>query len=428
MERRFKVLVAAYACNPVRGSEEGVGWGWVKALARTHDLYVITAEFHRAEIEEARARNSELFRHTSFHYVPHKPWHYTPKRAWLAIENSILKPLMNYAYHLWQRDAYELGRELHGRIHFDLVHQLTYVGFRFPGHLWKLDPPFVWGPIGGLENTPWRLLPALGLNGYVYYACRNIRNSFHKRYLPAPKRAFRKAQGNIIAATEGNRREIRRWFGEGSVVIAETGPPSDLVPGHSARKAGEPIRLAWSGLHLPGKALPLLLRALKRIPARIPWQLDILGQGPCTEKWRRLSWKLGIGDRCKWYGQVERSRAIAVMREAHVFVITSLKDLTSTVLLEALSQGLPVVCPDHCGFSNAVTAGCGIKVPVGSPRQLSVDIARGIERLAEDEERRRCLALGALERARDFSWDKKAEQVDLIYRRAVSDGAFRNSC
>ena len=31
--RPAHVLVAAYACNPFRGSEEAVGWDWVRSIA-----------------------------------------------------------------------------------------------------------------------------------------------------------------------------------------------------------------------------------------------------------------------------------------------------------------------------------------------------------------------------------------------------------
>ena len=193
---------------------------------------------------------------------------------------------MNGAYRLWQRDAFKIAKELHREIKFDIVHQLTYVGFRFPGHLWKLDIPFVWGPIGGLENTPWRFLPKFGLNGYLYYTGRNIINSFDKRFLPGPKKAFIKAQGGIIAATNGIRQEIRHWYGEKSAVICEIGPPSEVAQDHSLREPGELLKLSWSGQHLPGKALPLLLHALSRLSSKLKWQLDILGQGPCTKKWQ----------------------------------------------------------------------------------------------------------------------------------------------
>ena len=227
----------------------------------------------------------------------------------------------------------------------------------------------------GLENTPWRFFPVLGLSGSIYYAGRNIINSLDKRFLSGPKQAFKKAHGGIIAATEGIRREILRCFGEDSEVICEIGPPSEIADSHSEREPGERLKLSWSGLHLPGKALPLLLKALAKMPADMEWQLDILGKGPCTEKWQKVASKLGIGNRCHWRGWLPREEAMSIVHRSHIFVITSLKDLTSTVLLEALSQGVPVLCPDHCGFSNVVTAECGIKVPIQSLKQFETDLA-----------------------------------------------------
>ena len=108
-----------------------------------------------------------------------------------------------------------------------------------------------------------------------------------------------------------------------------------------------------------------------------------------------------------------------IMHNSHVFVITSMKDLTSTVLLEALSQGVPVICPDHCGFSDVVTDDCGIKVPVETPRQFVSDLVTAIMHLANDEAERSRLAKGGLVRTKDFSWGKKAEMVDSIYRKVI---------
>ncbi len=417
---RLKVLVLAYACNPYKGSEEGVGWGWVKAISRHHDLSVITADFHRADIEKAFSEEKELSSRLKFCYVPHKHWHYAPTKGWEFIEASCLKPIMNYAYILWQKDAFKLGTKLHNEIGFDLFHQITYVGFRFPGRLWKLDVPFVWGPIGGLENTPWRFLLDMGLYGCIYYAERNIINSLHRRFLLAPKQAFRKANGGIIAATEGIRREILRWYRQESEVICEIGPPPGVVHNYSIRRHGDVLKLAWSGLHLPRKALPLLLHSLARLPVEVVWQLNILGTGTCSEKWKRLAKKIGIYEKCSWHGQLPRADAIALVHQSHIFIITSMEDLTSTVLLEAISQGVPVVCPDHCGFSDVVNADCGIKVPVKTPQQFVSDLAIAIMNLADDEQKRRQLAKGALERIKEFSWEKKAEKVDSIYRRVVN--------
>jgi len=414
------VLIAAYACNPKRGSEEAVGWNWVQTIARHHRATVLTAAFHERDIREVCDPEAN----PRFVFVPHRPWRYAPTPGWRRIENSIAKPIMNLAYAAWQRDAYRLARELVARQRFELVHQLTYVGFRFPGHLDKLGLPFVWGPVGGLENTAWGLLPAMGFGGAVYYAGRNLINSAQRRYLRSPRRAALAAGPGLIAATDGIARELMALYGADSTVISEVVAPLELSPAVAAeRRAGEPLRVVWSGLFLPGKALNLLLRALALIPPEAPVEVDILGDGPMRPAWRELAKRLGVEGRCVWHGQLPRVEALAAMRAAHALAITSLKDLTSTVLLEGLALGLPVICPDHCGFSSVVTDACGFKVDAHSARRLAAGLAGGLVRMEKDEAGRRRMAAAALERARAFGADALSQKIEDVYARVLSAGA-----
>lgn len=416
----MKVLACAYACNPFHGSEESVGWGWVNALARRHEVWALVAAYNRQDLEEVLRLQPEQYARLHFVFVAHKPWHYRPTPLWIRIENSMVKPIMNPPYRLWQRDAYREAMQLHRKVGFDVAHQITYVGFRFPGHLWKLGIPFIWGPIGGLENTPWHLLSSMGARGAAYYAARNIVNSAHKRFLRAPRKAFARAEGGVIAATSGIRDEIMQWYGVPSQVICEVGVPTQSTTDHSRRAPGEPLRLAWSGRFLPGKALHILLRALYALGNRVDWRLDMYGDGPCRDRWQALARRLGLTSRCTWHGQVSRDEAVRGLHRAHLFVITSLKDLTSTVTLEALSQGVPVVCPDHCGFSDVVTDECGIKLHIESTKTFQDALMRVIQDLASDEIRRCQLAEGALRRAPEFSWEAKAAAIDRIYQRVTA--------
>ena len=200
MTRRLRVLAIAYACSPYRGSEPGVGWGWINAIATRHDVDVITAEFSKPEIERFYEVNPDQPKNIRFHYVQEKCWHYRLNPWWGRIEASCLRPLVNAVYVGWQRAAFRLAQRLCGQVNFDVLHLITLVGFRFPGRFWQMDLPFVWGPIGGLENTPWAFLPLMGLSGALYFTARNTINAFHKRFLSGPKHAFSKAHGSIIAA------------------------------------------------------------------------------------------------------------------------------------------------------------------------------------------------------------------------------------
>ncbi|MBN1918074.1 MAG: glycosyltransferase [Verrucomicrobia bacterium] len=407
MARRLKILVSAYACSPVRGSEPGMGWGWITALSRRHDLWVITEkERFETDIEAGLDRQPELRDRIRFFYLANRR-HRILRTFW--------PPSYYWFLRRWHKKAYRLAQQLHAEVGFDVVHQLNMVGFREPGYLWRLDAPFVWGPVGGMGLMPWRFLPSLGFVGAVHHAARNLFNMLHRRLLMRPKHAAQRAGGRLIAATSETARNISRFLGQEPHVVCEVGPPDHEVGLAHGRQTGEPLRLVWSGLHVSRKALPLLLRALARLPKDVAWQLDVLGEGPRGAAWKRLARRLGVDERCRWLGWLPRERAVEVMHSGHAFVITSLLDLTSTVLPEALALGVPVICLDHCGFSDVVTPECGIKVPVHSPEQVIAGLAASIVRLWQDEPLRRRLAQAAPRRVQALSWESKADAIDAIY-------------
>jgi glycosyltransferase involved in cell wall biosynthesis len=413
---RSKVLAIAYACNPIKGSESGVGWGWVNAIATNHDITVITADYNTGDINQyLEGREGRRGNNPRFLYVKNRPWHYRPRGVWLKIEDSLAKPLMNLAYHDWLRYAFEEAKREIAQNHYDLVHLITYVGWRFPGNFYRLGIPFVWGPIGGMKNTPWRLLPILGLRGALYYGGRNLINSLQLRTLQGPKRALRAADRGVIAATSEIREELWTRFRVKSHVICEVGPPQPEAESPTQRGENETFRICWSGTHLPGKALHLLLRAAARLPKDLDYSIEILGDGPSNQDWRAMASRLNIDDRCHWHGWLPRSQSLAVMRTSHVFVITSLKDLTSNVAVEAVSLGLPVVCLDHCGFADLVTEECGIKVYPVSAHQIISDLSEALRTLYRDETLRRTLAQGASQRSRDYLWSNKMAALDRVY-------------
>ena len=111
------------------------------------------------------------------------------------------------------------------------------------------------------------------------------------------------------------------------------------------------------------------------------------------------------------------------MRQAHMFVITSVKDLTSTVLVEALALGLPIICPDHCGFPDAIDETSGLKLPTSTPREFIAALSLLIQRLYYDEARRSQLAAGAFVRSQIFSWEEKVHRLNEIYQRKAGSHA-----
>jgi len=409
---RPRVLVSAYACGPNWGSEIGMGWNWAVSLSKLCDLTVITEGEFREDIENA-LDTCPCESRPRFHYLPVAAD--VRRRCWNQGDWRFYS-----AYRAWQERAFELASELVGTQEFDIVHQLNMIGYREPGYLWKLGLPFVWGPIGGYAQMPWRFMRMLGMRSVGYYVCRNILNAAQSRISTRVRRATSGAK-MLIAATEADRDGISRVHGRDSLIINEQGCDSSTAqPDRQDYSLAVPLRLVWCGRCLPGKLLSIALYALSKIDKKERIELEILGDGVELRRWRQLAQELSVEKFCRWRGKVEHSESLRIIGSSHVMLMTSLLEGTPAVIMEALMQGVPVVCHDACGFSTVVTKSCGIKIPVISPVVSIQRFAEAISRLASDPELVANLSEGAMRRAGDLSWENRAREMLAVYRSVLA--------
>lgn len=59
MNKRLKIFISAYACEPGLGSEIGVGWHWVLEMSKYFELWVLTRQSNRHTIEPWIAEHPE---------------------------------------------------------------------------------------------------------------------------------------------------------------------------------------------------------------------------------------------------------------------------------------------------------------------------------------------------------------------------------
>ena len=217
----------------------------------------------------------------------------------------------------------------------------------------------------------------------------------------------------IISATKSQYDYIHQLYDRESTIIPEVGLQEFQSARVNCRHDGEPLRICWSGQHTPGKALNLLLKALA-LSERNDIELHVIGEGSESSRWKKLANSLSLQN-IVWYGWVDIDKAHQIMKGCHLLCITSLKDLTSTVLLEGLSYALPVIALDHCGFSNVITDECGWKIQIKNEKQVIHDLSYVITEIVDNESLRSRLAEGALRRAKDYNWEDKAKAITEIY-------------
>ena len=413
-QRRLHVLMCAAACHPDLGSEFAVGWQWVTAAAQHHRVTVVTgaAQGTALAIQKRLDEDADLRKNLSVRVLP---WFDPPRsqmleRLWVAVP-----PIYYWHYRRWLRQAAAEMRRVIQEDPVDIVHQVTYICYREPGKAWSLGPPFVWGPIGGTQDVPWAFLPSLGLYDGCRHAARNVLNWFDLHWRSEVAQAMRKSVGlSAVASDTGE--EISRVFGRPSVVIPATSCGNGILAERPVRD-GEPVRFVFSGLHIARKGLPFALNALGRL-RDIPWSLDVLGSGPLTETWKRRAERLGIADRVHFHGFLPRAEAVQVMAAADAFVFPSLQEGWPTVVIEALSLGLPVVTTRHHGMADMIDETCGFPLRVDSPSQLVDDLTDSLRTLALDRATLHRLSAGARRRAEHFSRDRQIQAIDSLYREA----------
>lgn len=408
-----RLLLVAFECSPKHGSEWANGWNRALQAARRYETCVVTrGDDQEREIREYLARHGAIpnlrFEFLSCPGFGGHPVHVGGRR-WMA-------------YSKWQRAVFARVQELHAIQRFDLFHQVTNTGFREPGHLWQLDAPFVWGPIGGLHNYPWRFLGEAGLRGAATEGLRNVANTFQLYGSRRGRKAARRAKA-VLAANSTGCEQFYRARGVLPLELLDVGIASVSDEPRPIRPAGEPLHILWSGQFVSRKALSLLLKAVAQLPGDVDYKLRIVGGGPLEARWKHLAERLGVAPKIDWVGWLPHDQARRQYDWADVFVFTSLRDNSGTVMLEAMAAGLPVVCLDHQGARDIVTAASGIKIPPHHPRQVVAELAAALVELATNVPRREQLGAGAHERAKDYLWDNLGRQTAVAYREVLADAA-----
>jgi glycosyltransferase involved in cell wall biosynthesis len=164
-----------------------------------------------------------------------------------------------------------------------------------------------------------------------------------------------------------------------------------------------PVILAAGRLH-PQKDFATLIRAFARLRAERPLRLVILGAGssgdaPYIADLKALPHQLGVANDVDMPGY--SPDVLAYMRQASVFVLSSVHEGLGIVLIEALACGTPVVstdCPhgpreilDHGRF--------GPLVPVGDDESMAAAIRTALDDPVAPELLRSHGAMFSIERA-----------------------------
>ncbi len=427
------ILIDSYAVSPTWGSEPGMGWNWVCNLAKYCNLYIITEGEWQKEIECAIAdaisgRKEKDINPTGLQKEQAERLHF----YYLNVSPEIRKMCWNqgswmfYKYYAeWELrvldEAKKIIQELKNKgIQIDLVHKLNMIGYREPGYLWKIsDRPFVWGPVGGYGGVPISYLRNADIKTKVVENLKNVINYFMFRLHPRVRKAMKQADA-IVGAYKETYEAIRKVYREDAVLINETGAFVDSSSTvHSSDQ--EEFRLLWVGKYDLRKQLGIAIRTMELLKDKKNIHLYVVGTGYPADValYTKMVEEKGLKENVHLMGLVPNLKTREMMKEMDLFFFTSIHDATSTVVPEAISAGLPVVCHDTRGFGVIVDNQIGRKIKVTNPETSAIEFADVIRSLESDREEVRRLSRGCIVKQKDISWGANAKKMVVQYEKAI---------
>ena len=180
------------------------------------------------------------------------------------------------------------------------------------------------------------------------------------------------------------------------------------------------LKLLFVGSLIPRKGLPILFDSLLQLRSRgTPVQLTIVGSGPLEQPLRTLAGDLGIIGQIDFEGHVSnRGELFRLYQQSDILVLPSYSEGFPRVIVEAMSQGLPVIATKVGGIPHRLGDEVhALLVPPGSAREL----ASAIEKMMADGELRRSLIHNGYEFvAEAFSKDPGQQLVEALRQHCPS--------
>jgi glycosyltransferase involved in cell wall biosynthesis len=406
----IKVLINAYACSPNMGSEPGMAWNWCVNLAKYCELHIITEGEFKDKIEEvlptlAQGQNMHFYYNPLSEEIRNMCWN---QGDWRFYKH----------YRKWQYKTCKIAEQIINSNRIDILHQLNMIGFREPGYLWEINGmPFVWGPVDAKQKFPVLYLTGASFKTKLFVYLKNLITYLQLKYSKRLQLATQRA-AVVVSASSNSQVTFNQFFGIKSPVLNETGC---YIHQHKVidKTKKNNLDLLWVGKLDFRKQLSLAIQTLAEVMNK-EVILHIVGAGD-SHFYQSLAKEIGVENQCKWYGLIHQSEVQKMMQQYDLLFFTSLAEGTPHVVLEALSNNMPVMCFDTCGQGDSVNDSVGYKIRLSNPMKSISQFSEKINFLFHNRHILKQLSHNCYLRQQELSWNSKALCMMEFYRQSIDN-------
>ena len=349
---KLKILISAYACEPFLGSEPEVGFKWANNLHEIgHDVYVLTRKTNKNLIDKFYGKKLSK-----------------PKYIYIDLPDFFLKTIKrkskySYTYFfLWQYYIFFKYLIYLRKYKFDLIHHVTFVSLRFPPIIGLLGKRFIYGPVGGGELVPKKLLNLLDKKEILKEKLRIIFNNLLK-FSPINFLLFLKADKIYVTSNETKKLVPTFFYNKTFIKSAIT------IDNSCAKKIikitkFDPIRFLFVGRAESLKGIEIIFNTLKKIKEKkFRFKLTMICNGKVIDDLDKLLQKYHLNsNNLEIINYIPKSSIINYYDSSHFLFFPSLRESGGKVILESLQRYKPVITLDINGQAQVLNKNISILV------------------------------------------------------------------
>lgn len=373
----MNILLTAFECNPLLGSEAGLGWSWVYSAIKTAEIekiWVVTTPKNKSvnnkeDIDEFLKTKEDAWNKVEFIYID-IPF-YKAK-----INNRI-------RYIFWQKKIIKTIRDICEKNRVDYIHHVTWASMTLPTYLYRVkNTKIIYGPVGGGERISNVIKLQLTFKEKIIEYIRNTMFDLSKFSYSGNRMKY--AAHCILVTTPETLKGVPKRYHKKCKIQQSIGVyREDLTSIHIERKQKETFVILMAARLLNWKGIQIGIRAVQKLlDEGIDVQLNIVGSGKYERKLKEMA---KAYSQIQFVGNVTHRKMNQQYDEADLFLNCSLHDSGGMVILEAMSRAVPVMYI-NCGGPGELAKGAGIPIQPKSVDEMVDDIYLEISRLIKKPE------------------------------------------
>lgn len=402
----MKILAIAYACEPCRGSEPGVGWNWIRQAAMLEDvsISVVTRANNKSVIEGYNFENPDVNDDKlDFYYYD------LPKTI---LRHKHGDKNIKFFYALWQIGVLAYIKKHIQLDEYDIIWDFNFGSLALPDFIYRLKKKYIIGPVSTKESIPKTYRKTYSLKQRVKYDIQQFVR-VHLWLNPFTWKALKKAE-LIITCNEMSKKYLPR--NKKSIAVFHNGLDLKESPNVAASVDNDFLELVFAGRLIDSKNLETALLALKFLKEKHNnFRFDIYGKGPLKNTLQELASEYNLLDNVIFHSNVKQNELFDIYRTKDVFFFPSLLEISSTAVMEAMYCGLVPVCLDIPCMEYILDNEGIVSVPNISPIEDAKQLSSILLNMIENKDTVCDMKKNAMITANNmFLWKNKSKEIHRV--------------